>query len=76
MQRCSDNIRFIMRESGFLGLTNYIDDLIQYDLHSKIGSAYKFLLQLLTQLGLPISETKLVPPWYFCHLSRNINKYT
>ena len=61
-QRCSDAIRYIMKEHGFPGLWNYIDDLIYTGLPSKIHDSFAFLLQLLTDLGLDISIDKLVQP--------------
>ena len=43
--------------SGF-----YIDDLRYKGLRSKIHRSYAFLIELLVDLGLEISEKKLVPP--------------
>ena len=51
-----------MSNNGHPGLINYLDDLIQCDIPSKIDHAYEFLLHLLQQSGLPISAKKLVPP--------------
>ena len=51
-----------MRQHGFPHLWNYIDDLIFSGLPSEIYPAYDFLLNLLPQLGLDISQEKLVPP--------------
>ena len=61
-QRCSDAIRYIMKEHGFPGLWNYIDDLIYTGLPSKIHDSFAFLLRLLPELGLDISMDKLVQP--------------
>ena len=61
-QRCSDAIRHIMRQYGFPGLWNYIDDLIYTGLPSTIHQSYQFLLSLLEELGLDISIEKLVAP--------------
>ena len=61
-QRCTDSIRHIMTKNGFPGLYNYIDDLIFTGLPSKIHPAYRFLQGLLEDLGLDISQKKLVPP--------------
>ena len=47
---------------GYPNMSNYIDDFLYYDLPSKIGPVYEFLLYLLTQLGLDISQKKLNPP--------------
>ena len=60
-QRCSDAIHHIMRQHGFPHLWNYIYDLIYTGLPSQIYPAYRFLLNLLSQLGLDISPEKLVP---------------
>ena len=61
-QRCSDAIRHIMRQHGFPGLWNYIDDLIYTGLPSTIHQSYQFLISLLHDLGLDISKEKLVAP--------------
>ena len=61
-ERCSDAIRFIMKEHNHNALLNYIDDLIYIGLPSKIHESYKFLLSLLADLGLEVSDSKLVPP--------------
>ena len=60
--RCSDAIRFIMASHGHKGLFNYIDDLIYTGRPSEIHNSYQFLLNLLQELGLDISFTKLVLP--------------
>ena len=59
---CSDVIRHIMRQHGFPGLWNYIEDLIYMGLPSTIHQSYLFLLSLLEELGLDISMEKLVAP--------------
>ena len=61
-QKCSDAIRYIMKKFGYPNLLNYIDDLIYIGLPSNITASYEFLLQLLQELGLDISENKLVAP--------------
>ena len=61
-ERCSDAIRFIMKQHGRNALFNFIDDLIYVSLPSKIHESYEFLLYLLQELGLEISESKLVQP--------------
>ena len=61
-QRCTDAIRYIMTQNGFPNLFNYIDDLIYTGLPSEIHSSFKFLKELLLELGLNISLKKLVPP--------------
>ena len=61
-ERCSDAIRFIMKKHNHNALLNYIDDLIHIGLPSKIHQSYQFLLSLLKDLGLEVSNSKLVPP--------------
>ena len=61
-QRCSDAIRFIMKQHGFNKLFNNIDDLIYVGLPHEIHKSFKFLQELLLDLGLEISSSKLVPP--------------
>ena len=51
-----------MASHGYKGLYNYIDDLIYIGLPSEIQDSYQFLLQLLQNLGLDISVSKLVSP--------------
>ena len=43
-------------------ILNYIDDLIGFGLPSSIQDSYETLCCLLTDLGLAISDKKLVPP--------------
>ena len=61
-QRCTDAIRYIMAEHGYPSLFNYIDDLIYTGLPSQMDASFKFLKNLLAELGLDISPKKLVPP--------------
>ena len=51
-----------MKQHGFNHLFNYIDDLIYVDLPHDIHKSFKFLQELLQDLGLEISSSKLVPP--------------
>ena len=51
-----------MKCHGHNALLNYIDDLIYIGLPSKIHESYAFLLSLLQDLGLEVSQKKLVPP--------------
>ena len=60
--KLSDSIRYIMTQHGYPHLHNYIDDFLYYELPSKIQAAYEFLLHLLQELGLDISQKKLHPP--------------
>ena len=51
-QRCSDAIHVIMKQHGFNNLFNYIDDLIYVGLTHEIHKSFKFLQELLLDLGL------------------------
>ena len=51
-----------MKKHNHNALLNYIDDLIYIGLLSKIYQSYHFLLSLLKDLGLEVSDSKLVPP--------------
>ena len=62
-QRCTDAVRYIMKKIfNFPYLCNYIDDLIYTGLPHEIQSSYTTLIALLQELGLEISQSKLVPP--------------
>ena len=51
-----------MKLHGYDNLMNYIDDLIYKGLPSKIHQSYQFVLSLLQDLGLQVSQSKLVAP--------------
>ena len=51
-----------MKKHNHNALLNYIDDLIYIGLPSEIHYSYQFLLSLLQDLGLEVSDSKLVPP--------------
>ena len=62
-QRCTDAIRYIMDQKfGYPNLYNYIDDLIYPALPHEIHGAYTTLKHLLSDLGLEVSQKKLIPP--------------
>ena len=62
-QRYTDAVRYIMdHKFGYPNLLNYCDDLIYPALPHEINGAYTSLLSLLHDLGLEVSEKKLVPP--------------
>ena len=62
-QRCTDAVRYIMKNNfNFPYLYNYIDDLIYTGLPHDIYRSYNTLIALLQELGLEISQSKLVPP--------------
>ena len=60
--KISDAVRYIRSQNGHNALLNYINDLIYCTLPSKIQEPYQFLLTLLQELGLDISQKKLHPP--------------
>ena len=61
-EKCSDAIRYMMSQAGHNGLMNYIDDLLYVGTPKNIWPSYYDLLQLLQDLGLEVSQRKLVPP--------------
>ena len=61
-QRCSDAIRYIMKNYGFHTIFNYIDDLIYVGLPHEIHQSFTFLQHLLQDLGLEVSPSKLIAP--------------
>ena len=62
-QRCTDAIRYIMKEKfAYPNLHNHIDDLIYTGLPDQIYDSYHTLLCLLRELGLEISVSKLIEP--------------
>ena len=60
-QRLSDAVRYIMTTKGH-SVTNYIDDIIGYEVKSKAQAAFNNLYKLLQDLGFKISKNKLVEP--------------
>ena len=60
-QRLSDAVRFMMREKGFC-VIDYIDDYVGVGVPGVAHDSYNYLVELMRQLGLTISEKKLVPP--------------
>ena len=60
-QRLTDAIRYIMSTKGHT-VTNYIDDIIGYGLNTTVDHSFQELYSLLQDLGLNISEHKLVHP--------------
>ena len=62
-QRCTDAIQYIMDyKFGYPNLYNYTDDLIYPALPHEIHEVYADLINLLNDLGLEVSQKKLVPP--------------
>ena len=61
LQHLSDAVRYIMKQEGHQ-IWNYIDDFLCVALPSKIQHSYVQLQSLLNELGLTVSEKKLVPP--------------
>ena len=60
-QRLSDAVRYMMRQKGY-AMIDYIDDYVGIGVPSIAWKSYDALTDLMHQLGLTISEKKLVPP--------------
>ena len=60
-QRLSDAVRYMMRQKGFL-MVDYIDDYVGMGVPSVAWASYSALTELMGELGLTISEKKLVAP--------------
>ena len=60
-QCLSDAVRHIMRQCHF-NVINYIDDILGIGLPSQIDASFDTLRQILQELGLNVSETKLESP--------------
>ena len=60
-QRLSDAVRFIMRQKGF-PMLDYTEDYVGVGVPSVAHASYAALLDVMSQLGLTISQKKLVAP--------------
>ena len=60
-QRLSDAVRYIMRQKGY-AMIDYIDDYVGIGAPSVAWKSYDALTHLMHELGLTISDKKLVPP--------------
>ena len=60
-QCLSDAVRFIMRRKGF-PIIDYIDDYVGVGVPSVASASYATLLHLMSDLGLTVSQKKLVAP--------------
>ena len=60
-QHLSDAVRYMMHQKGY-AMIDYIDDYIGIGVPSVTWKSYDALTHLMRQLGLTISEKKLVPP--------------
>ena len=60
-QRTSDAVRHVMRQRD-VNVINYIDDFLGYGTPDVARRSYDALLDVMTQLGITVSEKKLVPP--------------
>ena len=60
-QRLSDAVRYMMRQKGYV-MVDYIDDYVGMGVPSVAWASYNALTELMAELGLTISEKKLVPP--------------
>ena len=61
MQRTSDAVRYVMRQRD-VSVINYIDDFLGYGTPDVARRSYDALLDVMAQLGITISEKKLVAP--------------
>ena len=60
-RRLSDAVHYIMRQRGF-GVIDYIDDYVGFIIPHFACSSFLSLFDLMKDLGLTISDKKLVPP--------------
>ena len=60
-QRTNDAVRCVLRLRGF-DVLNYIDDFLGFGVPSVAQKSYEALSEVMTELGLTISQKKLVPP--------------
>ena len=60
-QRLSDAVRYVMHQKGFT-MIDYIDDYVGMGVPSVAWESFHALLDLMTQLGLTVSDKKLVHP--------------
>ena len=60
-QRLSDSIRYILKTRGF-PIINYVDDFVGFGTPSEAKLAFDQLYEIVQDLGLTISQKKLVPP--------------
>ena len=60
-QRLSNAVRYMMRQKGY-AMIDYIDDYVGLGIPSVAWNSYDALTHLMRDLGLTISEKKLVPP--------------
>ena len=64
--RLSDLFRFLMRKRNYV-VYNYVDDIMGIGPESTVFDSFNYLLQLLEDLGFPISTSKLVSPQTECN---------
>ena len=60
-QCLSDGVRFAMRQKGYV-IVDYIDDYVGVGVPSVANASYLALIDLMKDLGLTISQKKLVSP--------------
>ena len=60
-QRVSDAVRYVMRQRD-VNVINYIDDFLGYGTPSGARQSYDALLDVMSRLGLTVSQKKLVAP--------------
>ena len=61
MQRTSDAVRYVMRQHD-VSVINYIDDFLGYGTPDVARRSYDALLDVMAELGITVSEKKLVAP--------------
>ena len=59
--RLSDFLRYLHAKQGIYTMS-YIDDLLGAELPSKAENSFKYMVKLLRDLNIPISESKLTAP--------------
>ena len=59
-QRLSDGVRYVMRRKGY-DIIDYIDDYVDVGVPSVATASFSALIDLMHDLGLTISQKKLVP---------------
>ena len=60
-QRLSDSIRYILKTRGF-PIINYVDDFVGFGTPSEAKLVFDQLYEIVQDLGLTISQKKLIPP--------------
>ena len=64
--RVSDFFRFLVHKRNYV-VYNYVDDIMDIGPESTVFESFNYLLQLLENLGFPISKSKLISPQTECN---------